>query len=176
MTIVAFVMLLGCLAISHAGGGAMNLLAFGCSYRTTPVEVREKLAFDDAQLARALDHFRALPGHEAVILSTCNRVEVYVGEPGNRPGRRAAGGLPRRLPRPARRARSAPTSTSRAAQEAVRHLFRVAASLDSLVVGEGQIAGQVKKAYERALAPGQHGAAAQRAIPPRPRGGPAGPQ
>ena len=56
----------------------MNLLAIGCSYRTTPVEVRERLAFTDEQLGRALDQLVSQPGFEAVILSTCNRVEVYL--------------------------------------------------------------------------------------------------
>ena len=65
----------------------MNLLVFGCSHRTTPVAVREKLAFNDQQLGEALDHFRARPGHEAVILSTCNRVEIYVACPGDQPAR-----------------------------------------------------------------------------------------
>src|SRR5689334_2835376 len=55
----------------------MNLLAVGCSYRTTPVEVRERLAFGDEQLCRALAQL-AGRGLEAVILSTCNRVEAYL--------------------------------------------------------------------------------------------------
>ena len=60
----------------------MNLLAFGCNY-TTPVAVRERLAFDEQQLTLALEQFRTRPGHEAVILSTCNRVEAYVVSPGS---------------------------------------------------------------------------------------------
>src|SRR5207248_3275429 len=61
------------------GGAGMNLLAIGCSYRTTPVEVREKFAFNDEQLGRALEQLTVRLGCEAVILSTCNRVEVYIG-------------------------------------------------------------------------------------------------
>lgn len=129
----------------------MNLLALGCSFRTTPVEVRERLAFDDEQLARAL-HLLSAQGFEAVILSTCNRVELYLaGEVEANPEQFLAEfhGL----------------SVTEIRQhlyihrgiEAVRHLFRVAASLDSLIVGEGQIAGQVKKAYERALSLGTTG-------------------
>ena len=133
----------------------MNLLAFGCSYRTTPVEVREKLAFDDPQLARALDHFRALPGHEAVILSTCNRVEVYAASPAGQDAEALVDFLADFHALPAREIR-AHLYVARG-QDAVRHLFRVAASLDSLVVGEGQIAGQVKKAYERAMHHGSTG-------------------
>ena len=57
----------------------MILLAIGCSFRTTPVEVRERLAFNDEQLGRALDTLASRYGYEAVLLSTCNRVELYVG-------------------------------------------------------------------------------------------------
>jgi glutamyl-tRNA reductase len=133
----------------------MNLLAFGCSYRTTPVEVREKLAFDDAQLTRALDHFRARPGFEAVILSTCNRVEVYVATPDGEEAEPVVGFLADFHALPAREVRTH-LYVARG-PDAVRHLFRVSASLDSLVVGEGQIAGQVKKAFERARLQGSTG-------------------
>src|SRR4051794_3696356 len=57
----------------------MILLVLGCSFRTTPVEVRERLAFNDEQLGRALDQLTGRHGYEGVILSTCNRVEVYLG-------------------------------------------------------------------------------------------------
>jgi glutamyl-tRNA reductase len=136
----------------------MNLLVVGCSYRTTPVEVRERLAFTDEQLTRALDDLAGRLGHEAVLLSTCNRVELYVAPLSANPGDFHAGalgffacfhGLPAEEIRPHLYAHHN--------QEAVSHLFRVAASLDSLIVGEGQIAGQVKKAYERALQQGATG-------------------
>jgi glutamyl-tRNA reductase len=55
----------------------MILLAIGCSYRNTPVEVRERLALEGAPLCRALDDLGCRYGCEAVILSTCNRVELY---------------------------------------------------------------------------------------------------
>src|SRR5262245_12584637 len=129
----------------------MNLLAVGCSYRTTPVEVRERLAFTDEQADRALGQLSAR-GFEAVLLSTCNRAELYVaglGEPG------AAGVLAEFHGMPCEEV--AAHLYCHRGQEAVRHLFRVPASLDSLVVGEGQIAGQVKKAYERALGLGSTG-------------------
>jgi glutamyl-tRNA reductase len=128
----------------------MNLLAVSCSYRTTPVEVRERLAFSDEQLGRALAHLSGTLGFEAVIVSTCNRVELYLAGEAD-PGDFLAEfhGLPPEEVRPHlcvyRR------------QDAVRHLFRVAASLDSLVIGEGQIAGQIKRAYEYALARGSTG-------------------
>jgi glutamyl-tRNA reductase len=129
----------------------MNLLAVGCSYRTAPVGLRERLAFNDEQLARAHEALGArLEDCESVILSTCNRVELYVG--------RAAGG-PLDAGAPAEflagfhgldAASLRPHLYTHEQEAAVRHLFRVAASLDSLVVGEGQIAGQVKRAHERA--------------------------
>lgn len=127
----------------------MNLLLVGCSFRETPIEVREKLAFDGPRLPAALEALDSRYDCEVAILSTCNRVEMYLARPG------ASGPLPSdlvmeflsefqgvpadELPRHLYFKHQA---------EAVQHLFRVAASLDSLVVGEGQIAGQVKKAYE----------------------------
>src|SRR5436309_147151 len=115
----------------------MNLLAIGCSYRTTPVEVRERLAFNDEQRRRALDLLASRMGHEAVILSTCNRVELYLA-PLSAPGADTPGspgpvidflagfhGLPAGDVRP--------HLYVHANQHAVRHLFRVAASLDSML-------------------------------------------
>ena len=128
----------------------MNLLAISCSYRTTPVEVRERLAFSDEQLGRALAHLTGKLGFEAVILSTCNRVELYLAGEGEVSDFLAEfHGLPPEEVRP--------HICVHRQQDAVRHLFRVAASLDSLVIGEGQISGQVKKAYERALTLGTTG-------------------
>jgi glutamyl-tRNA reductase len=133
------------------------LLAFGCNYRTAPVHLRERLAFGDERLARALDSLNNGLGFEAVLLSTCNRVEVYLGHASDE-GPPAGPppdvtdflaefhGLPPEEVRPHLYSHSGP--------DGVRHLFRVASSLDSMLVGEGQIAGQVTKAYERALAQG----------------------
>jgi glutamyl-tRNA reductase len=134
----------------------MILLAIGCSYKTTPVEVRERLAFKDEHLTRAHTELCAGFDCEAVILSTCNRVEMYAGcilNGSSSPRELDAEciaeffadfhGLPFSAVRPH-------LYIHRQA-EAVRHLFRVAASLDSMIVGEGQIAGQVKKAYEQAI-------------------------
>src|SRR5436305_8168805 len=135
----------------------MILLAVGCSYHTAPVELRERLAFSDEQVGRALDDLSSRLGWEAVLLSTCNRVELYAGQVLEgplvaTPAMLAGGdltdflaafhGLPPDEVRPH-------LYVHRQA-DAVRHLFKVAASLDSLVIGEGQIAGQVKKSYESA--------------------------
>jgi glutamyl-tRNA reductase len=125
----------------------MKLLAIGCSYRTTPVEVRERLAFNDEQTGRALEALSRERALEAVLISTCNRVELYTAGEGDPLDFLAE-------------FHALPLDEIRQHlyvhrnQDAVRHLFRVAASLDSLVIGEGQIAGQVKKSYERALIQG----------------------
>jgi glutamyl-tRNA reductase len=134
----------------------MNLLAVGCSYKNTPVEVRERFAFNDDRIAAALDALTGRLGCEAAILSTCNRVELYLGQVFDRApaGSRTLTGedigtffadFHGLAP-----ADVWPHLYTHRHAGAVRHLFRVAASLDSLVVGEGQIAGQVKKAYELA--------------------------
>jgi glutamyl-tRNA reductase len=132
----------------------MILVAVGCSYRTAPVEVRERLAFTDEQLARAYEELAERLDCECVILSTCNRVELYLGQVPD-------GGVGTALEAEAAAAfltgfhglsekELRPHFYTHLHDGAVRHLFRVAASLDSLVVGEGQIAGQVKRAFERA--------------------------
>ncbi|MFL5242783.1 MAG: glutamyl-tRNA reductase [Gemmataceae bacterium] len=131
----------------------MRLVVIGCSFRTTPVALRERLAFDDAKLALALDELGARYGCEAVILSTCNRVELYLGHEATQPPLDAeliAEFLSEIHRIPSKEVR--PHLYERLQQDAVRHLFRVAASLDSQIVGEGQIAGQVKQAYETAMA------------------------
>lgn len=127
----------------------MNLLAVGCNFEKTPVEVRERLGFDDKTVPRALDDLTSRYGCEAVILSTCNRVELYLGLPQTH-------GWPsvslvtdflaefHHFPI----AQLQPLLYCHENDQAVRHLFRVAASLDSLIVGEGQIARQIHRAYE----------------------------
>jgi glutamyl-tRNA reductase len=129
------------------------LVAVGCSYRNTPVEVRERLAFDGDRLDRALDELRVRYDSEAVILSTCNRVELYLARPGATVAPDAdliAEFLAEMHGLPADQVR--PHLYEQRNADAVRHLLRVAASLDSLIIGEGQIAGQVRQAYEAAQA------------------------
>jgi glutamyl-tRNA reductase len=129
----------------------MMLLAVGCSYRSTPVALRERLAFDAGRLPRALEELAVRYGCEAVILSTCNRVELYLGRDGAPvplDGDLVAEFLAEFHHLGVTEIR--PHLYQYRDAEAVRHLFRVAASLDSLVVGEAQIAGQVKRAYELA--------------------------
>src|SRR5262245_41407395 len=129
----------------------MMLTVIGCGFRDTPIAVRERLAFDGRKLPAALEEISARYGCEAVILSTCNRVELYLarGDEQVVPDADLAAeflGEFHKLPA----AEIRPHLHQRPGPDAVRHLFRVAASLDSLVVGEGQIAGQVKRAYELA--------------------------
>ena len=131
----------------------MRLELVGLNHRTAPIEVRERLAIADDQLGQALDRLRSDFGAaEAVVLSTCNRVEIY-----------AAGDLERLvpdalvqflaafhgLPRDAIR----PHLYFHGGRAVVRHLFAVAAGIHSMVVGEPQILGQVKQAY---LAAAEH--------------------
>jgi glutamyl-tRNA reductase len=122
----------------------------GCSYHMTPVAVRERLALDAGPTAAVLDELESRYGCEAVVLSTCNRVELYLArDEGNAPGvDLLAEFLHEFCGVPAAELRA--YLYERQGADAVRHLFRVAASLDSMIVGEGQIAGQVKRAYDLA--------------------------
>lgn len=121
----------------------MSYRLIGVNHRSAPVEVRERLALPESRLADAMRAIVAQPGiREAVILSTCNRVEMLTSaDDGSDPAAALAafGGL--------RKDEITPHLYELRDQEAIRHLFRVAASLDSMVVGEPQILGQVKEAY-----------------------------
>jgi glutamyl-tRNA reductase len=129
-----------------------ELLAIGVSHKTAPVVVRERLALSDA---RADEFVRDLRGtgevQEAVTISTCNRTELYlvVGNPVEAESRALAMLASQAGIRPA-----ALTSSIHALRncDAARHLYRVTAGLDSMVVGEAEIQGQVKRAYEAAIA------------------------
>ena len=138
---------------------ARELVVIGLSWRTAPVSVREKLAFADAELDAALAALRAGPINEAMILSTCNRVEIYAAAPSAAPEstREQAAAAVRRYLATSRGVDSESLSGvlyEHGAIDAVRHIFRVASSLDSMVVGESQILGQLKDAYGRAAAAG----------------------
>ncbi len=132
---------------------AADVVVVGLSYRTAPLEVREKLAFADTEVEAALRDLLALPSlGEAVLLSTCNRVEVYASTRADLPAgvAPAAVGEIRRFLSVSRRVSDEMLSThlyERTGRAAIEHVFRVAASLDSLVIGESQILGQLKSAY-----------------------------
>jgi glutamyl-tRNA reductase len=127
----------------------MTLALVGGTHRTVPLALRERLAFSAEQAAEALARFRdRFPGREGVLLSTCNRVEFYAaGE-----GRSAAPAVDQLVSFLAEcrgiDAGSLDPLLSREHDEAVvRHLFGVAAGLDSMVLGEPQILAQVKQAW-----------------------------
>ncbi len=129
----------------------MNLRAIGCNVESAAVELREKLAFDPAKTQRALAELNARFATEAVILGTCNRVEIYVSRQDTVAALHVplmaeflseVHGVPAEV--------IVPHLYEHADAAAARHLFRVAGGLDSVVLGETQIAGQVKEAYELA--------------------------
>ena len=117
----------------------------GVSHRTAPIDVRERLAFGADEIASALGSLGADgAGTEAVLLSTCNRTELYAAAPeGPAVAREALGVLSSRLGRPV-----ADVSYVHHDKDAVAHLFRVAAGMDSMILGEAQIHGQVRRAWE----------------------------
>src|SRR5499427_30305 len=131
----------------------MQLAIVGVSHKTAPVEVRERLAFNTDVLRSALTALvRQQEVREAIILSTCNRVEVMAESPDDRLIREflcefhqvSADSV-------------SPHLYSFKNADAIRHVFRVAASLDSMMVGEPQILGQVKEAYRIAADAGTVG-------------------
>jgi glutamyl-tRNA reductase len=129
----------------------MSLAVVGVSHRTAPLEVRERFVVDAQAGAVALRRLAATGCTEAVLLSTCNRTELYMRAPGAHPDASVIG------------ARFLSDQAGMPEVDAdrylytlhddgvVHHLFRVVASLDSMILGEAQIQGQVKAAYERAV-------------------------
>jgi glutamyl-tRNA reductase len=134
-----------------------ELLALGISHKTAPVALRERLALPEGRAARVLSELTSHDAiNEAVAISTCNRAELYLVavEPVDAESEA--------LSTLARQAGLRPTELlgrlySLRGRESVRHLFGVAAGLDSMIVGEAEIQGQVKRAYELALVEGATG-------------------
>ncbi|MBM3782890.1 MAG: glutamyl-tRNA reductase [Acidobacteria bacterium] len=125
----------------------MKLHVTGLNHRTAPVELRERLAFDEKSLPAALRELREQSGfHETFILSTCNRVEIVVAADEHTDADRGVAGFLEQS-RPGHRLDLDRHFYHFEDREAIRHLFRVASSLDSMVVGEPQILGQLKDAW-----------------------------
>jgi glutamyl-tRNA reductase len=128
----------------------MDIIVIGLNHKTASIEVRERLAFQEGQMAKALCQAKAVPSlKEGMILSTCNRVEIYGAA---RETEKAVIDLKNFL------SQFHGLSLNEFEKnlylfigaEAVKHIFRVASSLDSMVVGEPQILGQIKSSYNMA--------------------------
>ena len=131
----------------------MPIVVIGLSHHASPVEVRERFAFDEAAIPSALEEIRRRGiAEEAVILSTCNRVEIYAASAS--PDREAIAALREFL---LERHRSGADFYMHGEPSSVEHLFEVAAGLDSMALGETEILGQIKKAYDLALSLKQTG-------------------
>src|SRR6478672_5445870 len=131
-----------------------ELLALGISHKTAPVALRERVAFTESEASDFARQAAATPEvREAVVISTCNRTEIYlvVGDPVQAESE-VLGLL-------AGRARIRLTELAEAMYsprncDAARHLYRVTAGLDSMIVGEAEVQGQVRRAHEAAMAAG----------------------
>jgi glutamyl-tRNA reductase len=134
-----------------------ELLLLGVSHKTAPVELRERVALPDDRAERFLRELVAgAEVHEAVAISTCNRAEVYVVAGDAVEAETTVLGML------ARQAGIRPTELAEAIYavrncDAARHLFRVTAGLESMIVGEAEVQGQVRRAYELALEAGVTG-------------------
>ncbi|HEX2071715.1 MAG TPA: glutamyl-tRNA reductase [Thermoleophilaceae bacterium] len=139
-----------------------ELLALGVSHKTAPLELRERLALTEGRATAVLAELTAHEEiHEAVAISTCNRTELYLVATDAVAAESAA------LAVLARQAETRPTELADSLYalrdlDVARHLFQVAAGLDSMIVGESEIQGQVKRAYELALVEGMTGPIANR--------------
>jgi glutamyl-tRNA reductase len=139
-----------------------GLLALGVSHKTTPLALRERLALPEGRASGVLRELVSHPAtHEAVAISTCNRTELYFVTTDPVDAENDALGVL------SRQAGIRPTELlghvySLRDGEAVRHLFEVAAGLDSMIVGEAEVQGQVKRAYELALVEGVTGPVSNR--------------
>ncbi len=141
----------------RSGRSVSEVLALGVSHKTAPVELRERLALPAGPAEAFLgDLVAGSDVHEAVAISTCNRTEVYLVAADPVAAETAVLGML------ARRGGIRPTELARSIYalrncDAARHLYRVTAGLESMIVGEAEVQGQVKRAYEGALEAGSTG-------------------
>jgi glutamyl-tRNA reductase len=137
--------------------GSGELLALGISHKTAPVALRERLAFTESQAADFAEQLcQSGQVHEAVVISTCNRTEVYLVVGDHVQAETDVLGLL------ARRAAIRPTELAQEIYsprncEAARQLYRVTSGLESMIVGEAEIQGQVRRAHEAAMSAGATG-------------------
>ena len=129
----------------------MNILVIGLNHKTAPIEVREKVAFDGTKLEEAINALKKSNAvKENIILSTCNRVEIYAGVSDIDSGTESIKSFISDFHKVPRDLLDKSLYLHKGT-EAIRHMYRVASSLDSMIVGEPQILGQLKDAYETAL-------------------------
>ncbi len=147
------------------GSGPLDVFCVGLSYHTSPIEVRDAVVLNDEEVSRAIDALRERTGAaEAMILSTCNRTEFYAR--GARVPDPAAfvASLLRELKGVDLQLQEAKHLYTLREEDSVRHLFRVACGLESMVLGEPQILGQVKDASELAARVGGAGPVTDRLL------------
>jgi glutamyl-tRNA reductase len=134
-----------------------ELLALGISHKTAPLELRERVALTEGRAAGLLNELASAPAiQEAAAISTCNRTEIFLATSDSVGAESLALGVL------AREAGTPPTELvgrlySLRGADAALHLFRVTAGLDSMIIGEAEVQGQVKRAYELALVEGATG-------------------
>jgi glutamyl-tRNA reductase len=134
----------------------MTFLCVGLSHKQAPIAVREQIAVRGEDVGERVRQIKALPGvREALLVSTCNRLEIFAVTDSRAAGEDVLESLG---------SVAAPHAVCRFEEEALRHLFRVTASLDSMVVGEAQILGQVKEAAAVALHAGTLGQELSKAL------------
>ena len=140
----------------------MPLLTYGINHKTAPISIREKWSFNHSQAIEALEHIKKQSAmNEAIILSTCNRTEIYTIEE-NRPA--LASWL--QLREPAQHQQLQQYAYAYNGLDAIQHAMRVASGLDSMILGEPQIFGQMKQAYQMACDVGTVGHRLQQLFPP----------
>jgi len=130
----------------------MHVVCLGLSHKTAPVETRERFAVGDAHLGEMSVQLAQAPGlREAVVISTCNRVEYYAAAEDGAEGLRTVSEF---IAAKCGHAPQPPAFIGLKSAEGIRHLFRVVSGLESMVLGETEILGQVKKAYQAAQTAG----------------------
>ncbi len=130
----------------------MNIVLVGLSHRTAPVEIRERFSFPVEKMGDALYRLKSNPLiEEGIILSTCNRVEVCAVVKDTRAGLEAVKDFLIQSYSGVSRESLEPCFYMHTASNCLRHLFRVASSLDSMILGEPQILGQIKDAFDQGI-------------------------